>query len=517
MTAIPAKVQARQARTRPAPIILAGTAVLAAAFIVRLYGLDFGLPFATHPDEARYLHAGIGILQTGDLNPGWFHQPSLYTYLITTLLALYARLLALPTTALFRPPYHFDGLIAQPDLFLVARLVTALLGVATVALVLRLGRHWFGWAGALFAAALLAVSALHVSASHFIATDVPVAFFILITIALASRLGTTGAPRDYWLAGAFAGLAVGTKYSAYVVSLPLALAHLYAWRAGRAPLIGTRLLALAAAGIAAFLLTTPYALLDSTQFLHDVRLEWTHHRVTGHIGAEGESARWLLARLLNSPDRWLTLTGLAGFAIALWQRHRPLLLTLTFVVAYFISMSLNIVRFERFLIPLLPPLALAAGYALAKIRLRLPENIARTAVPLIALLLLAEPALGTWQVDRALAGSDTRDVARRWLADNVPPGARIAVETYAPDLDATDYDAVYFSRLNENPPDYYREQGFDYLIFAEARYGPVFRDPERYPDLIAAYEALFGEFELVVTLDGTYVDRPSSQIQVYRP
>ncbi|MGD2048230.1 MAG: glycosyltransferase family 39 protein [Chloroflexota bacterium] len=495
--------------------------ILIIAFAVRLWGLDFGLPYAYHIDEPRYLHSAVGIIQSGNLNPGWFYQPSLYIYLITVIIGgyyVFGRLIGQfqSTDDLFRPPYSFDGQIDLPNEFLLARLLTVFFGVATVLLIYFVARRWMGKFGAIVSALLLAVSIFHVQSSHFIATDVPVAFFIVLSLYAAGRIVDGGNLGHYVLAGLAIGLAVGTKYSAYVIVIPVLLAHLVAWRKGKTRLVSTFLLWSGLVAVGTAILTTPYSLLDYPQFIDDVIYEWRHHKVVGHIGAEGESARWLVSRLWNSSDRWLTIAAIIGFGLGIWQREWKILLVLSYALIYFLSMASNLVRFERFLVPLIPAFALAAGYAFAVIIERWPSRNVQIAMIILLGLMLIEPATAIIGTGRTLTQTDVRTIARAWIQENIPSGSKIAREIYAPNLDGMGYEVENFSRLNENSVSWYKEQGFDYLIFAQARYGNVFNNPDLYPDQIANYEALFDNLELVVTLTGSYVDRPNHDILIYR-
>ena len=69
------------------------------------------------------------------------------------------------------------------DFYLWGRAVTALLGTLTVLLVYRIGMRW-GARHAALAAGLMAVMPLHVRESHFVLTDVPVTFFVTLTLLL---------------------------------------------------------------------------------------------------------------------------------------------------------------------------------------------------------------------------------------------------------------------------------------------------------------------------------------------
>ena len=57
--------------------------------ILRLWGIDFGLPFFNHYDEKHYLPVALKILRTGDLNPHYFRNPPLLTYLYSIVMFLY--------------------------------------------------------------------------------------------------------------------------------------------------------------------------------------------------------------------------------------------------------------------------------------------------------------------------------------------------------------------------------------------------------------------------------------------
>ncbi len=495
--------------------------VLLAALFVRLWGLDFGLPYAYHVDEPRYIYSAVGIIQSGNLNPGWFQQPSLYTYLVTLVLGIYFIGGWLTGTFqsqadLFQPPYHFDGYIPLSAEFLLPRLLTVTFGVATVIFVYWVARRWLGQVGGLAAAAFLSLSIFHSESSHYIATDVPVALFIVAALYFFYRVSESGENKYYLMAGIMAGLAIGTKYSAYVLAVPAGLAHLMAWRQGKSRPFSLGLVLLGVSTVLIFLLTTPYALFDSQQFTADVQYELDHHRLLGHVGAEGNSGIWLIEQLLSRSDRWLTLLATVGFGLAVWRRNRPMLLILAFTLTYFISMASNLVRFERFLVPMIPTLALGAGYTFSVLQERLPET-RQGFLLVVGLLLLVEPALSVGRFNHQLAQTDVRTLAREWIVENIPADTLIARERYTPHLDNPPYTSQLFERLNENPPEWYVNQNFDYIIVAEARYRNLYKDPERYAADIAAYEALFNNLELVKTFNGPYVGRPNHDIRIYRP
>ena len=65
-------------------------AILALAAILRVWGMDYGLPHPTaRPDEERIVGRAMQILATGDFHPGDFTYPGLLKYLNSLALAIY--------------------------------------------------------------------------------------------------------------------------------------------------------------------------------------------------------------------------------------------------------------------------------------------------------------------------------------------------------------------------------------------------------------------------------------------
>jgi hypothetical protein len=56
-------------------------------------------------------------------------------------------------------------------------------------------------------------------------------------------------------------------------------------------------------------------------------------------------------------------------------------------------------------------------------------------------VLLAQPVVYTVHLDRVLSRDDTRSIARAWMVENVPAGAKIVVEPIVPAAWSTDYGA----------------------------------------------------------------------------
>ena len=60
--------------------------IVTISFILRIWGVKFGLPYTPHPDEPCYVEKAINFF-TGDFNPHWFGHPG--STVINTLFLVY--------------------------------------------------------------------------------------------------------------------------------------------------------------------------------------------------------------------------------------------------------------------------------------------------------------------------------------------------------------------------------------------------------------------------------------------
>lgn len=182
--------------------LILSIALLAVAAVLRFYALGLK-PF--HHDEGVNGFFLEKLLRQGvyTYDPTNYHGPTLYY-------------LTLPSAALF-------GLNE-----VALRLVTALFGVGTVALVLGL-RRYLGAVGALAAAALVAFSPGAVYYSRYFIHEALFVFFTLGIVVAALRFYETRAASYLWLLAASAALLFATKETAFMSAVTLVLATLVAW------------------------------------------------------------------------------------------------------------------------------------------------------------------------------------------------------------------------------------------------------------------------------------------------
>jgi dolichyl-phosphate-mannose--protein O-mannosyl transferase len=179
----------------------------------------------SRPDEIEIVGRAIRFF-SGDLNPHFFHYPSLFFYLTAGVFAAYFGLRGLSGGTL--ETFLAEAAVDPSPYFLMARGVSATFGVLTILIVFLGARKFLNRDAALFAAFFLAISPLHVRDSHFATTDVALTFFALLAGFAVLRILGRQHWRDFAWAGAAAGLVTATKYIGILFMGPLLLAHLLA-------------------------------------------------------------------------------------------------------------------------------------------------------------------------------------------------------------------------------------------------------------------------------------------------
>jgi Glycosyltransferase family 87 len=358
-----------------AALTLAGILALAAA--LRFIGIEHALPFGLlNPDEQVIVPRAWHMVHGGGPNPHWFNYPTLVLYLMA------------PFQAWHDAPAYLD-----------ARILVALLGVGAVAATWWLGLRAYGLVAAAIGAAVVAVDVTHVAYSHMAVTDVP----LTLGVAAALALMVTGRIE---LAGVVAGLAMGAKWPGVLLTVPLVVAG---WKQWRRLAIGVGL------GAATFLATSPFLLAEPGKAFHDAwDTQDLHH--TGWLGFEhdGTSLEGYLHRLWSGMGPVIVIAFI-GLVAALIARRRPDLILASFVLVYFINLLTLKSHFDRFVLPLIPPLGVLAG------RMRFLAPV--TAVCLVV------PLVWSIQKDVALVKTDTRVVAHDWIEAHLPAGTKIAAES----------------------------------------------------------------------------------------
>ena len=413
-------------------------AIVGLALASRLWGITFGLPNeAARPDERHLI--GYTLAMGGNhLNPAFFNYPSLYLYLLLGSYGAYF--------ALGRLTGHFGSMsdlvaeyaLSPSNLYLIDRVLVALLGTATVYLIFAIGERRISRRTGLFAAFFLSVAYLHVRESHFGTVDVPLTFWVTLATLIILRADSVRTPKLFALAGFTVGLAISTKYNAIALLVPLGLMHLRGSANPTEPppsmaRMTAFLLSFAAVGLG-FVVGTPYSLLDHRTFLANATFELVNK--SRELPAIDLGRGWLyhlrfsLAHGLGIP---LLVASLAGLATGLRQKPRVAILLAAFPLTWWVGVGMSHYVYLRYAVPMVPALCIFAAWALdaaagrLELRFRGRPGVRILATGALALGLAAWPAWHTFQWDRLIRRTDTRVVAADWIEHHVPSGANIGL------------------------------------------------------------------------------------------
>jgi len=519
------------------PSRIALWAVIVLALAVRLVGIDWGLPNIFHVDENWFAGLAFKHIQ-GDLNPHFFHVPSLYSYLVSGVWGLYylgGKVLGtFSSTADFLQAYLRNATV----FILLGRLVTVLFSLGTVILLYLLGKKMFNIRTGLLAALFLTFSLEHVKISHDMLPDVAMIFFLLPAFFFIWHVYIRGRLADYLLAGLFAGLAFTTKYGGLFLFLPLVLAHVFRQSEKKRPLwswvFDLRLVAAGLVFIAVFFLGTPYALLDFQKFKADFLWQSQHLTSVGHYGTSTAMPAWLFYLRhgfkdnIGSLPQWLVLGGLV---LGLVRRRKKDILLLALPLVMFILIGTWKAYATRYLLPIAPFFILMAAVFLDflldkvgplahRIKIPLRPGVERILTAGLAAVFFISPVIQVVRFDQQLTRPDTRVVAQKWIEANIPPRTRIATESYGPPLSTRRYIVLLRHSLSQVDMDWLSLRKVRYVVVNDIMYSRFLEAPQEFSREASFYRSLAEEAVLVKTFrprwDEELVDLHNPTIKIYR-
>jgi hypothetical protein len=320
-------------------------------------------------------------------------------------------------------------------LFWITLLFNATMATLLVWLVYRLVLEHYGIKAALTAAAFIALSPVDVTACHYANGDTTAAFFATLSLLFALRIAREGRWRDYLFAVIFAACGFAAKYHAGLAALPILIAHIARHPSPRtffSRASWSRLLVCAAVGIATLFITIPTLIGHTSQVVQDIVFFFTHvskgRRLPVEVRGTGAMGKFLFSMTRNGPILLYILGPIAAAAsllalVRLSLRDVRLLIIGSLPVVYFLVG----VSFRPIAPPVYHTLMTPMVFILAAVFLTHPFNTKPftrrlwTVASVVAILLsigyLGRQALKEtffqWHMD-------TRRMAGRWVAENVP-------------------------------------------------------------------------------------------------
>lgn len=410
------------------------TLTLLIALALRLYGIRWGLPDASHPtysyhpDEALHLMAARW-LQEGKIVDKHF---------------MYGGTLHFTILSAFNYFGAFFGNIVGGFNQLASSILIGryfLIGVAlmTIALVYGIGRQLFDSRIGVLAAFFLALAPAHVVMAQSVRPDEIAALFVALVLFLGAKIFQCGPEkiRGYLLLSGFiVGVATSLRAPLAALIIVPATAYLFASgsRSSIRALLNVKLLGLLLVAVIGFVVTSPHVFLYPEIFIRGLAIQWRYQTEpfldAVEMGPGIYQYGWgMLHQALGYP---LYFMAAAGIGLAAIKRSREDLLLAAAGLPYFVAVVLTSWVVVRYTVPLLPVLVILA----ARFTFLARNKFHRRRVALDAVVLAA--AIWTLAADiaylRIAAGPDIRDVTSEWIKENISRSAGVlTVKTYVED------------------------------------------------------------------------------------
>lgn len=497
-------------------------AIFLLALGLRVWGIGFGLPYPYHPDERGHVAeaARMGVART--IEPTTFAWPPFYAYILMVEYAIFLiamRLSGQPFEVIIKQ-ISFD----PSPLYLLGRTTSALLGALTVLVAYALGKRAFNWLTGLMAAWFVGVGFLLVRESHYAVNDALLTFLSTSSIWGCILVASKGRRQDYILAGITAGLAFATKYTAVFLVVPLILAHMVSSKGIKRSLSWLKLKDLFLGGMAflsSAIIGSPYFLLKPGKVWQDVIGSIYVYGQQGFEGWQLDTAGgylFYLKTLWWGTGPYLAILAILGLGITFIKKPKVAFVLVSYPLLLYLFMGAQKMYFARFILPAIPPLLVLASGTLHTIVRKLARRYIHSnsaiflgASLLVCSMLVSIPTLvDSLRYDFLLSQADTRTIAKEWIEQNIPQGAKIATDWphHTPSLSTVERPQPNSLRtykvltvgghgLSDYEIEYYKSQGFEYLIASSFIYNIPLADGKKNAQRQAFYASLDRELILV--------------------
>lgn len=353
---------------------------------------------------------------------------------------------------------------------------------------------------------------------------------VLYTSLLIIEHSTT---RNYVIAGVLVGLSIATKYPLALTGLMIIAAHgtRHAWNI-RTMFASRHLWIAGGIALLTFSIATPLFWPLLPRAIDQLRYEAR----SSHSGADGLSfwgnLGFYTTHVLNYGIGTLVsiLAAIGGLQL-LVKRRSHALLVLVFPVGLILALSLHGLHWDRWMIPVVPFIALLAGYVITTIRGALSQKQADAdtrprplrgrgarvsaslsafggAVParpanclhhllwdrgytlglaIVAVSLIMPPIVRTTRTFNSFRHPETREIAKQWVIENAIPNASVVRESYTPFLNSS-FDETLLPSLGVLNDKQLTERNVDYLISNADQRERFFNASDTFPVFIEYYD-----------------------------
>lgn len=470
-------------------------AVLLLGFVCRLFACFWGKPYCLHPDEGCIVNNAIDLIKRHSYEVNYYNRPDHFEIKCCAVLfqvVSYARYHVGAEVAFAEHPFVF---------YLVARMFTAFFGACMIPLayqVLELLKKGAGLAGA----AWVAFCPFFIQHSAYATPDIVLAFWVLL--AFYFSLLYLQEPEKKWLAFLCmaAGVCITIKYTGAVCCIWIAVVACMSCLKRKQPLgivtYGVYSL-LAVFGTCFFLAPNLFTNLPAT--IAAIQREAR----SVHLGADGlgflGNLQFYFQAFFASVGWESILLWLAGIWSCIKNKKIALL---GFGGLFWICTSIPPLHWERWGIPVFVffVLLIAFGQTCLADFIKKKKRAARVAVCLYVFLVVGNVAVSGLLTVQNACTKEARVDAIDFCKEKGITKENALYEGYTP-LSLTVGGTFSSDNADENH-NLVLAPGMEYIVLSSSMYGRYYAEPEKYADMIAAYEAVEKECTLLYEKGGEY-------------
>jgi len=470
------------------------TVIILAGIFLRFYNLNWDQGNFFHPDERNIANAVTRIVFFEQLNPQFFAYGSLPIYLY--------RATGDFLTLVTKNP---DWTSQWPLINLIGRFYSALFASLSLILIFLLAKKIFNKKVGFLAVFIAAFSPSLIQTAHFGVTESMMVFWSLLIALVSFELFSKKENlMTYFKIGLLWGASLATKMAGLSFLIIPLTAHLLTVKKLKKQF---NFLLIPLITFLIFTIFSPYAFLSWGKFLESMNYE--NGVVLGKLRVvytlqftntlpylfQAKNIIWQMGPVALSA----VLSLFVLLFVGLKKRNKKILTLLVFPIAYFLYVGYWYTKFVRYMVPILPFLAIMAGWGLDKLIIK-----TKTFGKIIAFIFLTVTLFWGLAFFNVYLQTSTRITASQWIYQNIKPNSKILTEHWDDGLPVTLKDKnpsifqidqlTIYEPDNEEKINYYAQAlaDSDYLIINSRRlYGTLMFLPEKYPLTSYYYQLLF--------------------------
>jgi len=409
--------------------------LLTLSFLIRIPLINKDLPFFYHEDEAHHHNRIVNMLKTGNLDPEYFHKPSLHFYLRLPVVAA-GFLSAVSNGEAYKiedlktsddfglARYSFTS--SHPRVVKINRLLSVFFTLGIILLcfltTIELTSSFFL---ALLSSFLCSITPELLENSAIIAVDTPMTFFTLLTTYLGIRVFKYCSISRFLGFSIIAGLAVSCKYNALPIAiLPFLTCILLQKKDFRfifSSLLGP---------VVGFLIGSPFILFNIPLFLNQFAYEIWHYGVAGHQGhmtEPGFKQAFFYTKWMSTAGTGLIalIFSIIGTYSLIKNKFKLSLITLIFPILFLTLMINQKTNFTRNMIVLIPYFSILTAFGLKRI-----YDLNYKFKNLLAPLILLQPLILSIILitNISFQKPESRTLASSFIINNLNSNSNIALD-----------------------------------------------------------------------------------------